>query len=116
MNQSSSTLIDNVFKIAEKIKTTTNLYRREEIRKIFYELNSLKYQYQGLNMVNLYMEAYTFPKPYHDRSNISCFALNKSRSMLAIGETDGKIKVFKIATHTLIKTLKVSDLLYFISF
>ena len=27
--------------------------------------------------------------------------------MLAIGETDGKIKVFKIGTHQLLKTLKV---------
>lgn len=108
--QTNPALIDNLFSVAEKIKKSVNLYRKEEIRKILYEINILKLNYNGLSVVNFSMEAYTFPKPHHERSNISCFALNKSRTMVGIGETDGKIRIYKIATHQLLKALKVQTL------
>ena len=108
MTQTNSTLIDAVFRAAERIKKTTSLHGRWEIRKIFYELNTIKSNYHGLSLINYHLEAYSFPKPHQERSNVSCFSLSKARSLLAVGESDGKVKIYKIATHQLHKSLKVS--------
>ena len=99
-----------MYRLAESIKFKINFYEKDEIKRIFNEINQMKLNENQLTTVNFFIEDWILPKSIKDKSIVSCSCINQRRNLLAIGDCQGKIIICRLNNHEIAKEIQVINI------
>ena len=80
---------------------------RPEMKIILLSINKLSLKVHGkLSQVNFHSFEQTLGSLIGERMMVSCFTLSKQRTLMALGENDGKIRIYRLPDGAVLKSFR----------